>query len=155
MRRRFATPLPYVLPAVISHRLSLRHCCCDTAFRHLSQGDGCADRGGRVCRAEDVADEEEPEAETENEAGSRPGTRGSEVFLAVGETVILLHPPLPSVGVSIWMERGCQRNNSLADGAGVVESWLPAVDARLGGHEEGRQEDEDEEEEEEGRGGCR
>ena len=28
--------------------------------------------------------------------------------LAVGETVILLHPPLPLVGVSIWMERGCQ-----------------------------------------------
>ena len=28
--------------------------------------------------------------------------------VAVGETVILLHPTLPSVGVSIWMERGCQ-----------------------------------------------
>ena len=28
--------------------------------------------------------------------------------LAVGETVILLHAPLPLVGVSIWMERGCQ-----------------------------------------------
>ena len=28
--------------------------------------------------------------------------------LAVGETVILLHPPLSLVGVSIWMERGCQ-----------------------------------------------
>ena len=26
---------------------------------------------------------------------------------AVGETAILLHPPLPSVGVSTWMERGC------------------------------------------------
>ena len=38
------------------------------------------------------------------------------VNLAVGETVILLHPLLPSVGVSIWMERGCQQNDSLADG---------------------------------------
>ena len=27
---------------------------------------------------------------------------------AAGETVILLHPPLPLVGLSIWMERGCQ-----------------------------------------------
>ena len=36
--------------------------------------------------------------------------------LAVGETVILLPPPLPSVGVSIVMERGCQQNDSLADG---------------------------------------
>ena len=25
-------------------------------------------------------------------------------------------PPLPSVGVSIWMGRGCQQNDSLADG---------------------------------------
>ena len=27
---------------------------------------------------------------------------------AAGETLILLHPPLPLVGVSIRMERGCQ-----------------------------------------------
>ena len=38
--------------------------------------------------------------------------------LAVGETVILLTPPLPLVGVSIVMERGCQQNDSLADGSG-------------------------------------
>ena len=37
--------------------------------------------------------------------------------LAVGESsVILLHPPAPLVGVSIGMERGCQYNDSLADG---------------------------------------
>ena len=36
--------------------------------------------------------------------------------VAVGETVILLHPLLPLVGFSIWMERGCQQNDSLADG---------------------------------------
>ena len=35
---------------------------------------------------------------------------------AVGETVILLTSPLPLVGVSIVMERGCQQNDSLADG---------------------------------------
>ena len=28
--------------------------------------------------------------------------------VAIGETAILLHPPLPLVGVSIGMERGCQ-----------------------------------------------
>ena len=36
--------------------------------------------------------------------------------LAVDETVILLHPPLSLVGVLIVMERGCQQNDSLADG---------------------------------------
>ena len=38
--------------------------------------------------------------------------------LAVGETVILLHPPLPLhvVGVSIAMEKERQQNDSLADG---------------------------------------
>ena len=36
--------------------------------------------------------------------------------VAVGETAILLHSPLPVVGVSIAMERGCQQNDSLADG---------------------------------------
>ena len=32
------------------------------------------------------------------------------------ETVILLHPPLPLVGVSIVMERDRQQNDRLADG---------------------------------------
>ena len=36
--------------------------------------------------------------------------------VAVGETVILLHPPLPLVGLSIRMERGFHQNDSLADG---------------------------------------
>ena len=36
---------------------------------------------------------------------------------AVGErSGILLHLPLPLVGVSIGTERGCQQNGSLADG---------------------------------------
>ena len=38
------------------------------------------------------------------------------VAVAVDGTVILLHPPLPLVGVSIGMERGRQQNDSLAAG---------------------------------------
>ena len=41
-------------------------------------------------------------------------------LIAVGETVILLHPPLPLVGVSIVVERGCQQNDSLADGQALA-----------------------------------
>ena len=44
--------------------------------------------------------------------------------VAVGETVILLRPPLPLAGVPTWMERGCQRNDSLADGAITVQLLL-------------------------------
>ena len=36
--------------------------------------------------------------------------------VAVGETVILLHPPLPLGGVSIEMMRECQQHDSLANG---------------------------------------
>ena len=36
--------------------------------------------------------------------------------VAVGETVILLHPPLSLVGVLIGIKRGCHQNESLADG---------------------------------------
>ena len=36
--------------------------------------------------------------------------------LAVGETVILLHPPLPLVGVSTVMARETQQNDSLVNG---------------------------------------
>ena len=39
-----------------------------------------------------------------------------EALIAVGETVFLLHPLLPLVGVSIWMERERQQNDSLANG---------------------------------------
>ena len=44
------------------------------------------------------------------------GTRGAQVprQLAVGETVILLHPPLRLVGVSIVMERRCQQNDTVS-----------------------------------------
>ena len=38
------------------------------------------------------------------------------VSIAIGETVILLTPPLPLVGVSIDMARECEQNDSLADG---------------------------------------
>ena len=50
--------------------------------------------------------------------GRRGGSRWAELGereaqvhrLAVGEAAILLHPPLPLVGVSVGMERGCQQN---------------------------------------------
>ena len=45
-----------------------------------------------------------------------PRSASSATSLAVGETVILLNPLLPLVGVSIVTVRGCQRNDSLADG---------------------------------------
>ena len=38
------------------------------------------------------------------------------VHIALGETVILLHHPLPLLGVSIGIKRGCHQNDSLADG---------------------------------------
>ena len=40
----------------------------------------------------------------------------TEEQLAIGETVILLHSPLPLLGVSIAIKRGCHQNDSLADG---------------------------------------
>ena len=39
-----------------------------------------------------------------------------QLHLAIDETVILLHPPLPLVGVSIVMERERQQNDSLVNG---------------------------------------
>ena len=36
--------------------------------------------------------------------------------VAVDQTLILLHPPLPLVGASTVMERKCQQNDSLANG---------------------------------------
>ena len=49
------------------------------------------------------------------------------VAIAIGETVILLHHPLPLVGVSIAMERERQQNGSLANGIGGNE-WRSADD---------------------------
>ena len=45
---------------------------------------------------------------------------GPRCHLAIDETVILLHPPLPLVGVSIVMERERQQNNSLVNGYSEV-----------------------------------
>ena len=39
-----------------------------------------------------------------------------DIRLAIDETVILLHPPLPLVGAPTWMERGCQQNDCLVRG---------------------------------------
>ena len=42
--------------------------------------------------------------------------RGVVRTVAVGETVILLHPPLPLARVLIWINRGCHQHDSLTDG---------------------------------------
>ena len=47
--------------------------------------------------------------------GSRTGASTAAIDLAVGEAVILLHPPPPLVGVSIGMERERHKNDSLAN----------------------------------------
>ena len=52
----------------------------------------------------------------------------SDTSLAVDESVILLHPPLPSVGVSKVMERERQQNDSLVNG---YTSPLPSLSKRL------------------------
>ena len=47
--------------------------------------------------------------------------------IAVDETVILLHPPLPLVGASIVMERQCQQyDRSLVDGQ-AAKAAVPTV----------------------------
>ena len=50
---------------------------------------------------------------------------GGGASLAVGETVTLLHPPLRLVGVSTWMWRGRQQNDSLVDGYASPCGWPP------------------------------
>ena len=59
---------------------------------------------------------------TVTRTGRRWSTRSlwsrSPAAAAVDETVILLHPPLPLVGVSTGMEREVQQNDGLADDAG-------------------------------------
>ena len=85
------------------------------AERRRGGRDGCAADLGRVSGglAEDVQwDRRELQGRAAVEEVDVVRVWG----LAVGETVILLHPPLPVVGVSIRMERGCQQNGSLADG---------------------------------------
>ena len=39
-----------------------------------------------------------------------------QAVVAIGETVVLLHLPLPLAGVSIGMQEGRQQNDSLTDG---------------------------------------
>ena len=42
--------------------------------------------------------------------------KNTAIQVAPDQTLILLHPPLPLVGVPIGTERGCQRNDSLVNG---------------------------------------
>ena len=41
---------------------------------------------------------------------------GDDPQIAVGETVSWWHPPVTLLGVSIWINRGCQQNDSLVNG---------------------------------------
>ena len=87
----------------------------------VGRGDG---RGPAV--AEEAVDQHPPCAAqpcTHVDLGMllSPGCRESVLkqvrhAVAPDETVILLHPPLPLVGVSMVMERGCQQNDSLVNG---------------------------------------
>ena len=64
--------------------------------------------------------------------------------LAVGETVILLHPALPLAGASTWIERGRQQNDSLADGHArqpLLELAARAVQRGLAVRERGHDRD--------------
>ena len=62
--------------------------------------------------------------------GSRASSSASGK-LAVGETAILLHPALPSVGVAIWMQRGRQQNGRLAKLKGLRHGLIkPTVGTR-------------------------
>ena len=74
-----------------------------------AEGDDIASRTGRGLQLGELRTQCQREARTE-----------AARLVAVGGTVILLHPPLTLVGVSIVMARGCQQNDSLADG------WRPA-----------------------------
>ena len=59
---------------------------------------------------ESLADDSHLYADQPGEGGGGVGLRGVEPslleHLAVGETVLLLHPPLPFAGVSTWINRG-------------------------------------------------
>ena len=59
---------------------------------------------------------EDSEAQGERQCLSRYLLPTSAPDLAVDETVIPLHPPLPLAGVSIVMERERQQNDSLVGG---------------------------------------
>ena len=48
-------------------------------------------------------------------AGINQRSQRFAVAVAIGEAVVLLHPPLPLSGVSVGMERARQQNDSLAD----------------------------------------
>ena len=57
-----------------------------------------------------------PDEDVGGHRGAWRDHQGGEPGIAVDETVILLHPPLPLVGVSIVMERERQQNDSLVNG---------------------------------------
>ena len=74
-------------------------------------------RGGErvlVLRSQDIRDVAQVERSTDRNESSSASTPLAQ--RAPDEAVILLHPPLPLVGVSIVIEKGVQQSDSLADG---------------------------------------
>ena len=74
-------------------------------------------RGGErvlVLRSQDIRDVAQVERSTDRNESSSASTPLAQ--RAPDESVILLPPPLPLVGVSIVIEKGVQQSDSLADG---------------------------------------
>ena len=65
----------------------------------------------------------------EGGAAEWQNSRHRPAYQAVGETVILLHPPLPLSGVSIRIKRGRHQDDGLADGYGN-RRFAPALPTR-------------------------
>ena len=90
-----------------SHDVAARAELCSADAAHLAV-EACAALRVRPGR---------PAGEEALRTDGRPQPFGAEgAGLAVGETVIWWHPPVPSLGVSIAINRGCRQNDSLAGG---------------------------------------
>ena len=104
-----ATDVPLYTAALRQHGRR----CIDAGEPWRRQEPGCSGRPGGE-EGMEVADRDPAPGLRRPAGAAARGDRRAD--LAVGETVILLHPPLPLVGVSIAMERERQQNDSLADG---------------------------------------
>ena len=121
--RRPAT-LPCQLPPALC-RLPPAACCLPPRPKRLAnhlQPGAQARRAdaGPVCLLDQ-------EGAARGELVPRDAVQHAGLVAAVDETVILLHPPLPLVGVSIVMERERQQNDSLVNG------YLVELELQLGG----------------------
>ena len=118
--------------------LSMCRCSCRFVMHLLNV---CDDRRA-LCCAEQPRDEQH-RVEHLNSATSHAPRVSScrhtagEGRIAVGETVILLHPPLPLVGISIVMKRGWDFSKMTVSPMAIVARASPVGEAAVGraGHE--------------------